>query len=168
MSGFPRSNSLYVENGPLRQSDGEPFGERSLIVAADDQWQYVSVRRLAIYVESSLASDLQWVAFEPNGPALWARVVSRVGNFLSGLYRQGDVVGATPCGAYFVKCGVETMTQGDVANGDLNVVVGVAPLKPAEFVIIAIAASAGPPAPDLPPMPRDPPWRWPWLEAGAD
>ena len=160
MSGFPIRNSLHSLDQVYRSSDGEPFGERSLVVASEEQWQYVPVRRLAVFIEQSIASDLQWVAFEPNGPAVWGRVRKEVGAFLAGLYQQGELKGATSSEAYFVECGVETMTESDVANGDLNIVVGFAPLMPAEFVLIAIAALAGPPAADLPPMPREPPWRW--------
>jgi Bacteriophage tail sheath protein len=162
MAGFPTNNSLYSPNQLYRLSDDTPFGERSLVVASDDQWRYVSVRRLAVFVERSMSSSVQSAAFEPNGPALWARVNSEVTEFLSGLFRRGELKGDRPSQAYFVKCGVETMTEGDVDNGDLNVVVGFAPQKPAEFVIVAIAATAGPPALDLPRMPHDPPWRWIW------
>jgi hypothetical protein len=156
-----QQQSLFA-NQMYRLSDGEPFGERSLVVASDDQWRYVPVRRFTLFVERSVSSSVQSAAFEPNGPALWAAVNSKVTEFLSGLFQSGELKGDRPSQAYFVKCGVETMTESDVANGDLNIVVGFAPLKPAEFVIVAIAATAGPPASDLPFMPRDPPWRWIW------
>ena len=162
MAGFPPNNSLYSPDQAYRLSDAEPFGERSLVVASDDQWRYAPVRRLALFVETSISSSLQSAAFEPNGPALWTRVNSEVTEFLSGLFRRGELKGDRASQAYFVRCGVDTMTESDVENGDLNIVVGFAPLKPAEFVIVAIAAMAGPPAPNLPPMPRDPPWRWIW------
>lgn len=106
------------------------------------------VRRLTLFIEQSVAASLQSAAFEPNGPALWGSVQATVGDFLAQLFADGRLSGATHSEAYFVKCGRETMTDSDVANGDLNVVVGFAPLEPAEFVIIAIAALA-PPAPDI-------------------
>jgi hypothetical protein len=162
MACFPTHNSLYSPDQVYRLSDGKPFGDNSLVVASDRDWQNVKVRRLAVFIESSLCSSTQSVVFEPNGPALWARVNSETTEFLSGLFRRGELKGDRPSQAYFVKCGVDTMTQSDVDNGDLNLVVGFAPLKPAEFVFIAIAAPAGPPASDLPTMPRDPPWRWIW------
>lgn len=160
MSTYPQTNSLYSPEEVYRESDREPFGERSLVVAADDQWKYVPVRRMALFVEQSIAQNLQGVVFEPNGPALWERVRREAESLLMDLFERGELEGDAASQAFFVKCGVETMTQSDVDNGDLNVVVGFAPLRPAEFVVIAIAALAGPPAPDLPPMPCDRPWRW--------
>jgi hypothetical protein len=162
MTGFPRDNSLYAHDQVYRRSEEEPFGDRSLVVAPDDQWEYGPVRRLALFVERSLAESLQWARIEPSGPALWARVSGEVEDLLSGLFRRGELRGDKPWQAYFVKCGVETMTQSDVDNGHLNVVIGVAPVKPAEFVIIAIAAFAGPPAKDVGRLPKDAPWRWRW------
>src|SRR5579863_1500748 len=143
LPAFPRQNSLYSPDQLYRQSDAEPFGPRSLIVATDEQWKYVSIRRFTLFVEQSLDASLQSAVFEPNGPALWAKVQATVGDFLARLFADGKLCGATRAQAYFVKCGPETMTQSDVDNGDLNVVVGFAPLEPAEFVIIAIAALAG-------------------------
>jgi phage tail sheath protein FI len=162
MAGFPTNNSLYSPDQVYRLSDLEPFGDRSLLVASDQEWQYVCVRRLALFIEQSLQNSLQSVVFEPNGPALWLRVNSEATEFLSGLFRRGELKGDRPSQAYFVRCGVATMTESDVDNGDLNIVVGFAPLKPAEFVVVAIATPAGPPASNLPLMPRDPPWRWIW------
>ena len=162
MAGFPSRNSLYSSDQTYRRSDGEPFGDRSLVIATDDQWRYAPVRRLVVFIERSIDASLQQAAFEPNGPTLWDRVTGEIDDFLSGLFQRGELKGDDPSDAYFVECGVDTMTQSDVENGDLNVVVGIAPVVPAEFVIIAIAAFAGPPSPDLPPMPRDPPWRWRW------
>jgi uncharacterized protein len=161
MSAFPRENSLYSPDQLYRQSDAEPFGPRSLVVATDEQWKYAPVRCLALFIEQSVAASLQSAAFEPNGLALWANAQATVSDFLAQLFADGRLSGARPAEAYFVKCGPETMTESDVQNGDLNVVVGFAPLEPAEFVIIAIAALAGPPAPDIGPLPRVlEPWRW--------
>lgn len=161
MSTFPRRNSLYSPGQLYRESDTEPFGARSLIVATDEQWKYVPVRRLTLTIEQSIVASLQSAVFEPNGPRLWANVQATVSDFLAQMFADGRFSGATPAEAYFVKCGRETMTESDVANGDLNVVVGFAPLAPAEFVIIAIAAFAGPPAADIGELPRVlEPWRW--------
>jgi hypothetical protein len=77
MAGFPPNNSLYSPDQIYRLSDGEPFGERSLVVASDDQWRYVPVRRFVLFVERSVSSSVQSAAFEPNGPALWAAVNSK-------------------------------------------------------------------------------------------
>ena len=77
MAGFPPNNSLYSPDQAYRLSDAEPFGERSLVVASDDQWRYVPVRRFVLFVERSVSSSVQSAAFEPNGPALWAAVNSK-------------------------------------------------------------------------------------------
>ena len=112
------------------------------------------MRRLTLFIEQSLAASLQTTVFEPNGPAQWRNVQAIVNDFLAGLFHEGRLKGDTPSEAYFVKCGPETMTQSDVDNGDLNVVVGFAPLKPAEFVVVAIAAFAAPPGPDIERLPH--------------
>ncbi len=108
------------------------------------EWKYVPVRRLALFIEASLYQGLQWTVFEPNGPALWARVRASVGAFLQSLFVQGAFQGAAPNEAYFVKCGLDTMTQSDIDNGTLIIEVGVAPLEPAEFVVIQIQETLGP------------------------
>jgi phage tail sheath protein FI len=86
MARFPTNNSLYSPDQVYRLSDLEPFGDRSLLVASDQEWQYVSVRRLALFIEQSLRNSLLSVVFEPNGPALWLRVNSEATEFLSGLF----------------------------------------------------------------------------------
>jgi phage tail sheath protein FI len=101
-------------------------------------WKYVSVRRLLIFVEQSIDQGLQWAVSEPNGPALWAAVSSSVQSFLAKLWGFGAFKGATPQEAYFVRCDRSTMTQDDLDNGRLICLVGVAPLRPAEFVIFRI------------------------------
>ena len=106
--------------------------------ALASQWKYIPVRRLALYIEESLLRGTQWVIFEPNDESLWAQVRLNVGAFMHTLFRQGAFQGTTPRDAYFVKCSSETTTQADVDNGILNIVVGFAPLKPAEFVVISI------------------------------
>jgi phage tail sheath protein FI len=113
------------------------WGARTLS-PTNDEWKYVPVRRLAIYLERSLEQGLQWVVFEPNGPQLWATVQKSAERFLSGLFRDGALMGAKPRDAYFVTCDRTTMTQSDVDEGRLIVVVGFAPLRPAEFVILRI------------------------------
>jgi uncharacterized protein len=107
--------------------------------AASD-WKYLPVRRLALFIESSLASGLSWTVFEPNDERLWARVRDTVRNFLFDLWRQGAFMGRRPEEGLFVNCGELTMTADDIQNGRLICEIGFAPLKPAEFVIIRIFA----------------------------
>ncbi len=108
-----------------------------------DEYKYVSVRRLALFMEESLYHGTQWVVFEPNDEPLWAQIRLNVGAFMHNLFRQGAFQGTTPREAYFVKCDKETTTQSDINLGIVNIVVGFAPLKPAEFVIIKIQQIAG-------------------------
>jgi uncharacterized protein len=108
-----------------------------------DQWKYIPVRRLALFLEESLYRGTQWVVFEPNDEPLWAQIRLNVGAFLHNLFRQGAFQGTTPREAYFVKCDKETTTQNDINLGIVNIVVGFAPLKPAEFVVIKIQQIAG-------------------------
>jgi len=108
-----------------------------------DEYKYVPVRRLALYIEESLYRGTQWVVFEPNDEPLWAQIRLNIGAFMHGLFRQGAFQGKTPRDAYFVKCDKETTTQNDIDLGIVNIVVGFAPLKPAEFVIIKIQQIAG-------------------------
>lgn len=107
------------------------------------EWKYIPVRRLTLYLEESLYRGTKWVVFEPNDEPLWAQIRLNVGAFMHTLFRQGAFQGATPREAYLVKCDHETTTQNDIDNGIVNVVVGFAPLKPAEFVIIRIQQLAG-------------------------
>jgi phage tail sheath protein FI len=107
------------------------------------EWKYVPVRRLALYLEESLFRGTKWVVFEPNDEPLWAQIRLNVGAFMHNLFRQGAFQGATPREAYLVKCDKETTTQTDINNGVVNILVGFAPLKPAEFVIIQIQQLAG-------------------------
>lgn len=105
---------------------------------ADDDNKYIPVRRLTLYLEESLFRGTQWVVFEPNDEPLWARIRLTVGSFMQSLYRQGAFAGQTPQSAYFVKCDSETTTPYDQDQGRVNILVGFAPLRPAEFVIIQI------------------------------
>jgi hypothetical protein len=108
------------------------------VITSDPDWKYVNVRRLLIFIEASIDRGLQWVVFEPNGEQLWARVNRTVSNFLTSVWRDGALEGTKPEEAYFVKVDRTTMTQTDIDNGRLIVVIGVAPVKPAEFVIFRI------------------------------
>jgi phage tail sheath protein FI len=115
-------------------------------VGADQQaseWKYVPVRRVALYIEESLYRGTQWVVFEPNDEPLWAQIRLNIGSFMHSLFRQGAFQGKTPHEAYLVKCDRETTTQDDINRGVVNIVVGFAPLKPAEFVIIQLQQLAG-------------------------
>jgi uncharacterized protein len=107
------------------------------------EWKYIPVRRTALYIEESLFRGLKWVVFEPNDEPLWAQIRLNVGAFMQNLFRQGAFQGQTPTDAYFVKCDKETTTQNDINLGIVNIVVGFAPLKPAEFVIIKLQQMAG-------------------------
>jgi uncharacterized protein len=107
------------------------------------QWKYIPIRRLALFLEESLYRGTQWVVFEPNDGPLWAQIRMNVGSFMQTLYKQGAFQGASPQQAYFVKCDSETTTPTDQNNGIVNILVGFAPLKPAEFVIIQIQQMAG-------------------------
>ncbi|MEW7847653.1 phage tail sheath C-terminal domain-containing protein [Massilia aurea] len=108
-----------------------------------DEWKYLPVRRTALFIEESLYRGTQWVVFEPNDEPLWAQIRLNVGAFLNGLFRQGAFQGVTPRDAYFVKCDKETTNQADVNAGIVNIAVGFAPLKPAEFVVIRLQQIAG-------------------------
>jgi uncharacterized protein len=101
------------------------------------------VRRVALFLEESLYRGTQWVVFEPNDEPLWAQIRLNVGAFMNDLFRKGAFQGKTPTEAYFVKCDKETTTQNDIDQGIVNILVGFAPLKPAEFVIIQIQQMAG-------------------------
>jgi len=121
------------------------WGSRTL--QGDDrlgsQWKYIPVRRLALFLEESLYRGSQWVVFEPNDEPLWAEIRLNVGAFMQNLFRQGAFQGQTARSAYLVKCDNETTTQEDIDQGIVNILVGFAPLKPAEFVIIRIQQLAG-------------------------
>ena len=108
-----------------------------------DDYKYLPVRRTALYIEESLYRGLQWAVFEPNDEPLWAQIRLNVTSFMQTLFRQGAFQGASPREAYFVKCDCESTTQADINLGVVNVVVGFAPLKPAEFIIISVQQIAG-------------------------
>jgi phage tail sheath protein FI len=108
------------------------------VVTSDSAWKYINVRRLFIFVEASIDYGTQWVVFEPNDEPLWARVRQTITNFLTTVWHNGALQGAKPDEAFFVKCDHTTMTQDDIDNGRLICVIGIAPVKPAEFVIFRI------------------------------
>jgi phage tail sheath protein FI len=158
LAGVPQLalNMTDLENGELNPlginclrtfpaSGRVVWGSRTL--QGDDrlasQWKYIPIRRLALFLEESLYRGTQWVVFEPNDEPLWAQIRLNVGAFMQTLFRQGAFQGTTPQQAYFVKCDSETTTPTDQNNGIVNIVVGFAPLKPAEFVIIQIQQMSG-------------------------
>lgn len=121
------------------------WGARTL-VGSDmlaSEWKYVPVRRLALFLEESLYRGTQWVVFEPNDEPLWSQIRLNVGAFMHTLFRQGAFQGSTPKDAYLVQCDSTTTTQDDINLGIVNIIVGFAPLKPAEFVIIKLQQLAG-------------------------
>jgi len=121
------------------------WGSRTLHGDNDrgSEWKYVPVRRMALFLEESLYRGTQWVVFEPNDEPLWAQIRLNIGAFMQDLFRRGAFQGKSPREAYFVKCDRETTTQTDINLGIVNIMVGFAPLKPAEFVIIKIQQMAG-------------------------
>jgi phage tail sheath protein FI len=121
------------------------WGSRTLVGADQlaSEWKYLPVRRTALYIEESLFRGTQWVVFEPNDEPLWSQIRMNVGAFMQNLFRQGAFQGSSPREAYFVKCDSETTTQTDIDNGIVNIIVGFAPLKPAEFVVIKLQQIAG-------------------------
>jgi hypothetical protein len=112
------------------------WGARTL--SSDPEWKYVPVRRTALFLESSVEQGTAWAVFEPNDEPLWARIRQSVQAFMEGLFRQGAFQGTKSQNAYFVKCGRETTTAADQAAGLIHIIIGFAPLKPAEFVTLKI------------------------------
>jgi uncharacterized protein len=117
------------------------FGART--VTSDPEWKYVPVRRMAILLRVSIYYGIQWAVFEPNDEGLWSQLRLNITSFMMTLFRQGAFQGATPSQAFFVKCDSETTTQADIDLGIVNVLVGFAPLKPAEFAVVKISQKAG-------------------------
>jgi phage tail sheath protein FI len=107
-------------------------------------WKYVQVRRLALYIEQSVIGSIGWVAFEHNNESLWSQIHRTISDFMHDLFRQGAFMGRSATDAYIVKCDRETTTQDDINRGVVNVLVGIAPLRPAEFLIIRIKLLVGP------------------------
>jgi hypothetical protein len=139
-------NPLGVNCLRLRPAAGPVvWGSRTL--AGNDllasEWKYVPVRRVALFIEESLYRGTQWAVFEPNDEPLWAELRLNIGAFMQNLFRQGAFQGRSPREAYFVKCDKETTTQNDINLGVVNVLIGFAPLKPAEFIMILLQQMAG-------------------------
>jgi hypothetical protein len=145
-----------MENGPLNKVainalrtfpafGSVVWGARTRAGSDDtpDDYKYVPVRRLALFLEESLFRGTQWVVFEPNAEPLWAQIRLNVGAFMNNLFRQGAFEGTTPAQAYLVRCDASTTTQNDIDLGRVNILVGFAPLKPAEFVVLQIQQLAG-------------------------
>ena len=108
-------------------------------VSSDPSWKYINVRRLFIFIEESIKANTNWAVFEPNDEVLWVRVKRTIDVFLTGMWRGGSLAGSVPAEAFFVNIGRDTMSQDDIDNGRLVCVIGVAPVKPAEFVIFRIS-----------------------------
>jgi uncharacterized protein len=121
------------------------WGARTMV--GDDrlasQWKYLPVRRMALWIEETLYRSTQWAVFEPNDEPLWSALRLNIGAFMHGLFRQGAFQGGSPKDAYFVQCDSTTTMQSDIDRGIVNIVVGFAPLKPAEFVVLYIQQMAG-------------------------
>ena len=122
------------------------WGARTL--AGAGEWKYVNVRRTALFIEASIERGLQWVVFEPNDEPLWATVRGSVADFLTSLWRDGTLVGSRPRDAFFVRCDRSTMTQDDIDDGRLVALVGIAAVRPAEFVILRFGLRTAPSADD--------------------
>lgn len=119
----------------------------------EPEWRYVPVRRTALHLEKSVHAGTQWAVFEPNGERLWAAVRSQVEDFLRELWRAGGFVGATEDEAFFVRCDATTTTPSDIDRGLMNLQIGFAPLRPAEFVMLTIQQRLV--AADLPRVPEE-------------
>ncbi|VVS94498.1 phage tail sheath subtilisin-like domain-containing protein [Desulfoluna spongiiphila] len=117
------------------------WGARTL--SSDAEYRYIPVRRMAMMLRVSIYNGIQWTVFEPNDEELWSQIRLNIGSFMMTLFRQGAFQGATPSKAFFVKCDGETTTQADIDRGVVNVLVGFAPLKPAEFVVVKLSQAAG-------------------------
>lgn len=139
-------NPLGVNSARIFPGTGAVvWGARTLRGDDDlaDEYKYVPVRRVALMIEESLYRGTQWAVFEPNDERLWSQLRLNIGAYMHGLFRQGAFQGASPRDAYFVKIDSETTTQNDINRGIVNIIVGFAPLKPAEFVMIQIQQMAG-------------------------
>lgn len=132
LRSFPNTGAIVWGARTLRGAD-----------ALASEWKYIPVRRTALFIEESLYRGTQWVVFEPNDEPLWAQIRLNVGAFMQNLFRQGAFQGRSPREAYFVRCDATTTTQADIDLGIVNILVGFAPLKPAEFVVIRLQQIAG-------------------------
>jgi hypothetical protein len=138
----PEPLNINVLRDFTAQSRGlRVYGARC--ITSDNEWKYINVRRLFIFIEHSLDIGTQWAVFEPNDDRLWARLTQSVSAFLTTLWGEGALMGQKASDAFFVRCDRTTMTQDDLDNGRLVMLVGIAPVYPAEFVIIRIGQWAG-------------------------
>jgi phage tail sheath protein FI len=122
------------------------WGARTLATRSDPEYRYVPVRRTAIYLEQSIYNGIQWAVFEPNDEPLWASLRLNIGAFMMLQFRAGAFQGKTPNDAFFVQCDDKTTTQADIDAGVVNIRVGFAPLKPAEFVVLMLSQKVNQPA----------------------
>jgi len=129
--------------GRLGQTGGSAARRRAKGSGEAPEKSYVGIRRLAVYIEDSVYRGTKWAVFEPNNERLWSRIRSSVEGVMQELFRQGKLRGGKPEQAYFVRCGAETTTQADIDRGVVNILVGYAPLRSAEFVILRIQQGAG-------------------------
>jgi uncharacterized protein len=119
------------------------YGARTTALKVQQEWMYVPVRRMALFLEQSLYASLTWAVFEPNAQPLWTALTQEVNAFMLSLFRQGAFAGTTPSTAFAVQCDATTTTEQDIANGVVNILVAFAPLEPAEFVVVQISQLAG-------------------------
>ncbi len=122
--------------GDLEDEGIRLWGTRTM--SSDPEWRYVNIRRYVIHLERSLDEGTRWAVFEPNGETLWAAIRRSIDDLLAAEWQAGHLMGRRPEDAYFVRCDRSTMTQDDLDHGRLTVLVGVAPVRPAEFVILRI------------------------------
>jgi phage tail sheath protein FI len=112
--------------------------------STNSEWKYVNVRRFFIFVEQTIKKGNQWLVFEPNNEKLWMRIRNQIARFLTNVWKKGALMGSTVDKAFFVKCDRTTMTQTDIDNGRMICLIGVAPVKPAEFIIFRITQKVKP------------------------
>jgi uncharacterized protein len=137
----PQPNNINVIRDFRREGRGlRIYGARCITSLSD--WKYLAVRRLFIFIERSIDIGTQWAVLEPNDQRLWDRLIDSVDGFLTGMWRDGALLGTEKAHAFYIRCGTSTMTQDDIDNGRLVMEIGIAPVKPAEFVIIRISQSA--------------------------
>jgi hypothetical protein len=115
-------------------------------IGSDSSWRYIPVRRMAIFLRVSIYYGIQWAVFEPNDEPLWASLRLNIRAFMLTQFRAGAFQGSKPDDAFFVKCDSSTTTQQDIDNGVVNILVGFAPLKPAEFVVLKLSQKVNQPA----------------------
>jgi uncharacterized protein len=147
LSDTDQEHLIAAGINPLRTFPGRGirvWGARTLASAELTEWKYISVRRLVLFIEESIDEGTKWAVFEPNDEPLWRAVRSSIESFLLGLYGSGGLTGRTPEDAYFVRCDRMTMTQDDIDNGRLICLVGIAPIRPAEFTIVSHTTSVVP------------------------